>query len=324
MSELAKQKEESAFFNNLFLALKSFNSKESVANVNHILSEISKDQSIQQLGELGKQLSLFSDEKTKGALESFKDQINAIQSEKFKQLLQLVNGVNVTNFKKVIDTLSLLHSKGEEGENGNNVPLIQVVTNDLVLYEDFLQKLIMFQETTKSLKEAYSLDDVENDGNPATSDIIAKIKDSIDLLEKKVAAEIQGSIKKTVDEESERINKQLESIISTLKKQIETKIKSVDQLVTEYLKESNAEEAQKQLGNFIRKIQELQQKLSHIEKTHMEEGSRLLRSFYEQHFNVVSNHQKHSSRNIYVVFGLLGSILLAVLYLIVDLKTPIH
>ncbi|WP_208389712.1 hypothetical protein [Helicobacter pylori] len=318
--ELAKKKEENAFFNNLFDSLKSLNNKESITNINQILSEISKDKTIKQLGDLGTQLNLFANEKTKGSLETFRTQIEAFQTEKVQNLIQAVNGVNVENLKRVIAILSLANSK-EKGKD--NTPLIQDVTNNLMLYENFLNQLIGLQKTTEEFKKAYNIENVDTNNNPVASDIAGEIKKIISSLENKTATEIQNHIQSIATNKINDINKELAKITGDLDKNINAKIKGIAQVVSVFTEETSTLKAQESLSKFIDKIITLQEKLSEIEKLNMQEGSSLLRSFYERHSQVVHDSQKHNLRNNYVVFGLLGSILLAVLYLIIDLKTPI-
>ncbi len=320
LSESAKKKEENAFFNNLFDSLKSLNNKESITNINQILSKISKDKIIKQLGNLGTQLNLFADEKIKGSLETFRTQIEAFQTEKVQNLIQVVNGVNVENLKRVIAILSLANSK-EKGKD--NTPLIQDVTNNLMLYENFLNQLIGLQKTTEEFKKAYNIENVDTNNNPVASDIVGEIKKIISSLENKTATEIQNHIQSIATNKINDINKELAKITDDLDKNINAKIKGIAQVVSVFTEETSTLKAQESLNKFIDKIITLQEKLSEIEKLNMQEGSSLLRRFYAQHFQVVHDSQKHNLRNNYVVFGLLGSILLAVLYLIIDLKTPI-
>ncbi|WP_033748786.1 hypothetical protein [Helicobacter pylori] len=320
LSDLAQKKEENAFFNNLFTALKGLNNKESITNINQILSEISKDETIKQLGTLGTQLNLFANEKTKGSLETFRTQIEAFQTEKVQNLIQVVNGVNVENLKRVIAILSLANSK-EKGKD--NIPLIQDVANNLMLYENFLNQLIGLQKTTEEFKKAYSIETVDTNNNPVVSDVVGAVKKAISYLENKTTTEIQNHIQSVAADRIKEINQELAKITDDIKENIDVKLKGIIHVVNVFTQETSAKAAQMALNNFINEINELQKKLVEIEKINMQEGSSLLRSFYAQHSQVVHDSQKHNLRNNYVVFGLLGSILLAVLYLIVDLKTPI-
>ncbi|EMH43410.1 hypothetical protein HMPREF1430_00702, partial [Helicobacter pylori GAM96Ai] len=320
LSELAKQKEENAFFNNLFDSLKSLNNKESITNINQILTEISKDKTIKQLGDLGTQLNLFANEKTKGSLETFRTQIEAFQTEKVQNLIQVVNGVNVENLKRVIAILSLANSK-EKGKD--NIPLIQDVTNNLMLYENFLTQLIGLQKTTEEFKKAYNIENVDTNNNPVASDVVGAIKKTISFLENKTTTEIQNHIQSAAANNIKDINQKLAKITDEIEKNINARIDGIVQVVSVFTEEASTLKAQEALNKFIGNIMTLQEKLAEIEKLNMQEGSSLLRRFYAQHSQVVHDSQKHNLRNNYVVFGLLGSILLAVLYLIIDLKTPI-
>ncbi|PUD73241.1 hypothetical protein [Helicobacter pylori] len=155
------------------------------------------------------------------------------------------------------------------------------------------------------------------------SDIVGEIKKTISYLENKTATEIQNHIQSIATNKINNINEELEKITNDIDKNINAKIKGIIQVVKVFTEETSTLKAQDALNNFIDNIMTLQEKLAEIEKINMQEGSSLLRRFYAQHSQVVHDSQKHNLRNNYVVFGLLGLILLAVLYLIIDLKTPI-
>ncbi len=319
LSQLAKQKEENAFYNNLFISLKSLSSKESIININDILEKISKDDTISQLGNLGTQLGLFADEKTKGALQVFKDQIDAIKTDRFQALVQMVNGINVGNLQRVMDILTVAQKSQKE-----DVPLIQSVTDSFEAYENFLKQLIEVQKLTEEFKQVYSLQNADVSGNPAATDLIGAIKNSIKVLEDKAALEIEKSIGNIAIKKTEEIRNKLEKISSDINDDIKNKVEGISSVIQTFKENNSTQAAQKILNDLIEKINEFKNEFDEIQKLNIQEATCFLKKIYEQHSQVVSNHQKHSSRNIYIVFGLLGSILLAVLYLIVDLKTPIY